>query len=284
MCVIVYKEQGQEFPSRQVLNTCFDNNPDGCGYMYAYKGNVYIKKGFMRFNDFWQSLKDTRALCGDNLAYIMHFRISTQGGVRKDCCHPYPLSNKMDDLRQLRFKSEIGIAHNGIISLTSTYYNKTITYNDTMEFITDYLSLIIKRKDYYKDKDTLLLIERLCGSRLAILDNKGHCELIGNGWIKDNGVWYSNKSYIERKYTTPNTSTNISTSTTKFYAWDDWQYEDDYVDKYEYFYNNSTHLYEFDECDCPLMVDDDESYCKWCANKNTCYYNYESIEDLDDWQ
>lgn len=282
MCVIVYKEQGQEFPSKQILSNCYDNNSDGCGYMYAYKGNVYIKKGFMRFHDFWQSLKDTRALYGDNLAYIMHFRISTQGGVRKDCCHPYPLSDKMDDLRQLRFKSEIGIAHNGIISLTSTYYNKTITYNDTMEFITDYLSLIIKRKDYYKDKDTLLLIERLCGSRLAILDGKGHCELIGKGWVNDGGIWYSNNSYKERKYTTTTTPTTTTLGTT-WYNYSDWdKYDDEYIDEYEYYYNTSTHLYEFDESECPFTLDNDESYCQWCAHRDKCYYLCE--DESDGWQ
>ena len=105
----------------------------------------------------------------------------------------------MDDLKRLRAKTEIGIAHNGIIDLTSSKYNYTVTYSDTMKFITDYLTLIIHNKNYYKDKDTLTLIERLIESKMAIMDGDGHTELIGN-FIEDNGCYYSNNYFKEDRY------------------------------------------------------------------------------------
>ena len=199
MCVIAYKPQGVAFPKSEVLKTCFANNPDGAGFMVACNGQVHIEKGFMDYDSFEFALNEYRRVCGDNCAYVMHFRISTQGGVNKECTHPFPLSRDMSELRKLQVSADIGIAHNGIISLTSKGYNKKIDYSDTMEFITKYLSLIIHDKLWATD-DNIELITRLCGSKLAILNSDGTCELLGDGWVKDGDMWYSNTSYIPYKY------------------------------------------------------------------------------------
>ena len=135
MCIIAYKSAEQQFPSKKTLKRCFDNNDDGAGFMYNASGKVYIKKGFATFQEFWKTLRKVREEYGDNIPYVMHFRISTQAGNRPDCTHPFPLSSHMKDLRLLETTTDIGIAHNGIISLTSSGYSKTITYSDTMEFI-----------------------------------------------------------------------------------------------------------------------------------------------------
>lgn len=277
MCIAIYKPINSDFPSKATLKRCFAKNPDGAGYMYALNGCVYIRKGFMRFEDFWRSLKDIRAKNGDKLAYVLHFRISTQAGIRADCCHPYPLSEKMQDLRALKIKAKIGVAHNGIISLTSSGYHKTITYNDTMQFITDYLSLIIRDKNYYKDKNTLLLIERLVGSRLAILDGGGHCELIGEGWREDGGVWYSNASYQESAYTYTSNSAYNKYYYTDYTEADASEFSQDY---YSY-YMNSDGMYELDEWDCPLTLDGDDSYCQKCTNYIACYIGIEEDGEND---
>jgi hypothetical protein len=240
---------------------------------------------------------------------VLHFRITTQGGVKKELCHPYPLSSKMENLKQLYCSSDIGVAHNGIISLTSDH-NKD--YNDTMKFITDYLSLIIKDKKFYKDTDKLKLIERLCESKLAILDNTGHCQLIGN-FIEDNGVYYSNStySYAKVKY---NWKWDDKWSTTNYY--DDFcsvcgkpvgyynAYYDDnnecycgecytelflddniysYYDKY---YNVDKGEFDFDELKgvCP-MDDGITEYCFKCKNRDKCDKSYSiniPIFTLDD--
>lgn len=219
MCIIVYKPKGIKMPDRKTLKTCWTNNPDGAGYMYPSNNQVIIKKGFMSFDEFHKNLIYDYLRYGVGTDFVMHFRISTQGGVNKQCCHPFPLSKDMNDLKCTRAKSKIGVAHNGIIDLTTEYYSvrSTITYSDTMKFITDYLSLIIKDNNFYKDDDTLELIERLAESKLAIMDGTGHTTLIGK-FEKDNGVYYSNEYYKvqrHRRATTVYTSTtNISTTTT----------------------------------------------------------------------
>lgn len=227
MCIIAYKPEGLNFPNKATLKSCFENNPDGGGYMFAAGGCVHIVKGLMSFSAFYKSLKATRAKYGDAIPYVLHFRISTQAGTTADCTHPFPVSANMDKLRKLQLACNIGIAHNGIIHLTSTGYSKSITYNDTMLFITDYLSLIIRGKDYYKDNNTLLLIERLTDSRLAILDGSGHCELIGKGWTEDGGIYYSNTSYKSYK---PFKASKGGGSL--FSLWDDSAYDDPYYDMY----------------------------------------------------
>jgi hypothetical protein len=186
----------------------------------------------------------------------------------------------MKKLKKLRGDCNIGVAHNGILDITS---DGSKEYSDTMKFITDYLSLIIRNYSWWKDDRTKLLIERLIdGSRLAILDKNGHCEILGKGWVENNGVYYSNESYSYKK--------EISVWTPA------WEWEDDYPyghwtrnncaasnkpkpqaqsfynDPYEDFYNPITGKYEFEEGFCPYDLEDDDSYCEDCANCHKCPY------------
>lgn len=201
MCIIVYKPKGKKMPDKKQLKVCWDNNPDGAGYMYPSGKQVIIKKGFMNFEEFHRNLMYDYIRYSKETDFVLHFRISTQGGVNKQCCHPFPLSKDMNMLKCTRVKSPIGIAHNGVIDLTTEYYGSmknTVTYSDTMKFITDYLSLIIKDKYFYYDDDTLELIERLADSKLAIMDDTGHTTLIGD-FIEDDGIYYSNEYYKTKR-------------------------------------------------------------------------------------
>ena len=272
MCIIVYKPANQKFPSKETLQNCFINNPDGAGFMYAYKNHVYIKKGFDTFNKFWNVLNRTRKECGDKLPYIMHFRISTQAHGRMDCTHPFPLSSNMSDLRKLYVKCNIGIAHNGIIQLTSNYgYNKSITWSDTMLFITDYASLIIKDSNYYKDKANLKLLEKLAQSKLAILNSDGHVELIGDPFIQDNGIYYSDNSYKTYKPIVKSIGSSKFTLVDDDYTLED----EENFDMWSDFYDPKTKLYNFNPLDCPFSYDYDfyagDEYCDHCRCKSKCF-------------
>ena len=209
MCIIVYKPSQAKLPEKQVLKKCWKNNPDGAGYMFPSKDMVIIKKGFMNFNDFYKQLIYDKNQYGEFTPFVLHFRVSTQAGVTKECTHPFPLSDNMDALKKLRVKAQCGIAHNGVISLTSDRWNKTITYSDTMKFITDYLTLIITTKKWYEDKSKLTLIEKLAESKLAIMMGDGHVELIGR-FIEDNGCYYSNEYYKVNRWA--NTTKSAKTS------------------------------------------------------------------------
>ena len=264
MCICVYKPVGVVFPTKKVLKNCFDNNSDGAGFMLSVGGEVLINKGFSSFSAFWKSLQNARKKYGDGGAWALHFRISTQAGVRPDCTHPFPLSAKMDDLRRLSCRADIGIAHNGIISLTSSFYNKTITYSDTMAFITDYLTLIIKNKNYYKNEDAVKLIERLsAGSRLCILDGDGRATLTGE-WFEDGGCFYSNTSYKKQK-------PKYNKFSVYGYLDDFEDFTEEHKDFYAEYYNINTKKYDFDPFDCPMTLEGTAGYCKKCVCYKECY-------------
>lgn len=91
MCIIVYKPENKEFPTWATLETCFNNNPDGCGYMFVKNNQVNIRKGFMTFKQFKKALKQDKQNCGINLPYVMHFRITTHGGTSPQMCQPFPV-------------------------------------------------------------------------------------------------------------------------------------------------------------------------------------------------
>lgn len=219
MCIIMVKEQNVLFPEEKILENCWDNNPDMGGFMYAWQGQVHIRKGFLTFEDFKRALNKAREKTGDKVPYVLHFRISTQG-YNKECCQPFPLSSKMHNLKKLKCASNIGVAHNGVLSLTS---NGAKDYSDTMLFITDYLTNIVRGFDWYEDKRTKLLIENLIsGSRFAIMDKNGHIERCGKGWVKDtvSGCHFSNSTYSYKKYVWKGNTTG-----SYLYSDDDWSYD-----------------------------------------------------------
>lgn len=282
MCIIAYKPLNVAFPEENILKNCWDNNDHGAGFMYAYEGVVHFQKGYETWEAFKSALNRARKLTGDKVPYVMHFRIATQG-YEKTMTHPFPLSSNMKKLKKLHGDCNIGVAHNGIIDLTSDGAKE---YSDTMKFITDYLSLIIRNYSWYKDERTTTLIERLIdGSRLAILDKKGHCQLLGKGWVEENGMWYSNTSYEKRVYTYPSCSYNS--------LWDYDDYDDYWARKYDTpkgdnntekyyledpsdpwgdFFNPITGKFELEDLYCPYSEEGDDSYCSCCANAHKCPY------------
>lgn len=187
----------------ETLKRCFIKNPDGSGIMVALGDKVVIRKGFMTWKLFQvgyrKLLKDYDIKDIDKYSVVYHFRITTQGGVQAPLCHPYPVCNSYDNMRKLSFECDMAMAHNGIISLTSDI--SIHDRNDTMTFIHDYLNDIVNNDHYWSvHSNKIKLVNKLLGhgypNKLAILNANGYCQLVGS-WIKDNGVFYSNASYLD---------------------------------------------------------------------------------------
>ena len=292
MCVICVKPTDTLFPSKETLQNCFFNNDDGAGFMYTFKDKVHIQKGLMTFESFWNCLEQARQKTGDNVPYVMHFRISTQGH-HKECTHPFPLSSKMTNLKMLKGTCSIGVAHNGVIRLTS---DGAKDYSDTMKFITDYLYYIVDGdKQWYKNNNKLKLVERLTeNNRLAILDANGHIVTIGKGWIKDkDGCMYSNNSYSYKKQQVTTTysysrwyqnnyydyDVNYSSSKSSYDLWlkknrQKTETTTDITPKHKWsMYKNSDGVtYTFSHFYCPYTEEDNDAYCTCCTSKTTCPY------------
>ena len=55
MCVIIYKPKDTNLPTFKTLESCFNHNEHGAGYMLPLNGEVVIRKGFMTFKEFINS-------------------------------------------------------------------------------------------------------------------------------------------------------------------------------------------------------------------------------------
>ena len=191
MCIICVSRSGVRQPGEATIRAMFLNNPHGAGYMFARDGWVTIHKGFMDLDDYLRAIREEHFTVSDSVVY--HFRISTQAGVSPEMTHPFPLSNQPARLRKLDLRCRVGVAHNGVIPLTSDPSNER--YSDTAIFITDYLSHIIRRRADLRDRRVLDRIFQIAHSRLAIMDGGGYIATVGK-FIDERGLLFSNASYL----------------------------------------------------------------------------------------
>ena len=117
MCVICIKPIGVEMPSTEDFTNCFESNPHGAGYMYAFDDKVHIRKGFFKLIELTRSLMDTKKETGmelDKLSMVFHFRLATSGKINKVNCHPFPNSHKQKWLKRTNIFWDVGVTHNGM--------------------------------------------------------------------------------------------------------------------------------------------------------------------------
>lgn len=234
MCIIAYKPSGAPFPSKTKIKTMFKNNPNGAGFMYSDGENVYIKKGLMTLGEFNAELDKVR----EHIEYpfVMHFRITTNGGTSRGMTHPFPLSSDLKALTATEATTIIGIAHNGIIPMTQ-YASKI---SDTAQFIRQYLTRLIKSESDL-DSDMLDVIEECIDSKMAILTQSADVFLLGSFVEDGNGVYYSNTSYQKKTSKATKTSKTIKP----------------YADAFDY------------EESLPYLLDC-SGYCRWCKYEFDC--------------
>ena len=195
MCIICVSPKRVRQPNVTTIRRMFQNNPDGAGYMVARDGKVTISKGFMDVDEYIEAIRAEHFTAKDPVVY--HFRISTQAGVNPEMTHPFPLSNRIEHMKVLDVECSCGVAHNGIIRLTTDRNNRE--YSDTALFIANYLSLIIREPGDLKDERVLKLIHRLAGSKLAIMDADGYIATVGE-YINQKGLLFSNTSFETDTY------------------------------------------------------------------------------------
>ena len=195
MCIICVSKSGVRQPSDITLRAMFRRNPHGAGYMYARDGKVTIHKGFMNIEDFLAAVHAEQFTPQDSVVY--HFRISTQAGVNAPMTHPFPLSNQPRMMRSLDLTCRCGVAHNGIIRLTSD--RNQHEYSDTALFIAQYMARMLHGPEDLHDEQLLNRIEQLAGSKLAIMDGSGYIATIGH-FINERGLLFSNSSYMDAQW------------------------------------------------------------------------------------
>jgi len=278
MCIIVAVPAGVDIPNDTTLKECFVSNPDGAGFMWSDGKQVHIRKGFMKWEDFKKALDaelDAGRIYTDS-AVVLHFRITTSGKTQPACCHPFPISDKKKELQATSIESRWGIAHNGVIQGRTTYDG----WSDTMDFIACVVAPLSRmHPSFMYSDDANELLKGACKSKLAIINHAGEMMLVGE-FTEDDGVFYSNTSYLPTRY---NWSSYTST----------------WSKAYDSYFENSSYgnidklisQLEYQACQvCPNAYDCAE-YMEWCGSEYeavaTCADAYacteEEIYELLDW-
>ena len=193
MCIIAAKPAGVAMPSRDTIRAMWDGNRDGAGLMYLDGGKVTIEKGFMTYKSFAKKLDQLeKRLDLTRTPVVMHFRITTHGGTKPENCHPFPITDSIGALKKLTSRTDIGVAHNGIIHITPRS-----GISDTMEYIASQLAPLKRALPrFYENKNAMLLVKNAIDSKMAFLTKEGKIYTIGD-FVTDKGVLYSNRSYIK---------------------------------------------------------------------------------------
>ena len=185
MCIIISSEAGKIVPKENLVQS-FKSNDDGAGFMYAENDELFIEKGFMDFESFWEAYKPHQ-----EKATVLHFRITTHGDSDEENTHPF------------RVGKGLAFAHNGVIHAVD---RPDKTKSDTFWFNQKILVPIYKRdsrfifKDHFKE----LIKEYIGFSKLVFLNNKGHSTIINEEkGVWEDGIWYSNTSFRPRVVSQP---------------------------------------------------------------------------------
>ena len=121
----------------------------------------------------------------NNINVTEFFRIATQSH-RIEMSQPFPVTRDLNDLEALDTTTDIGLAHNGILSQTS---NGDKDLSDTAIYIRRYIAGKKITDDFVEN-----LAEDTVGSRLAILNKDGEFRLTGS-WSYENGLYFSNNNW-----------------------------------------------------------------------------------------
>lgn len=191
MCIICYKPKGAALPPRQILENCFENNPDGAGFMVKTDAGIRIRKGYFNFTELYEALTEQDLTQYD---VGVHCRITTHGATCKKNCHPFAIANKLKTIRKTNTTAAAAVMHNGILSAVDVPAGSTLS--DTVLFTRDVLSKLrnLNGGGLTDSNNAAKIIDTLRGpSRLLIFDKAG-VKMFGN-FTKENGIYYSNDSY-----------------------------------------------------------------------------------------
>lgn len=157
MCIIVIKDKGVK-TDRDLLHTCFQNNPDGCGIAYGDGKTVHVVKGLMTEESLDLALDIFEKDLEKNVS-VFHFRQATAGKVIPELTHPFPIPANKTNRYSTLYNANCVLFHNGHIS----GFGRNSKESDTM-VVAQYLSSFCP-----KDRDRFLQFLAETGQKFALL-------------------------------------------------------------------------------------------------------------------
>ncbi len=224
MCVLAYIKS-DSYITKEEFFAMYDANPHGAGMAYKLGNKIHIEKGFFNCDKFWEAFNNIKQTLNVDIA--IHFRIATSGQITSQFCHPYTLTNNINDMYRLSTDADTVVFHNGVL-----HCGVDDGCNDTMTFIKNRLYPLYKEdKNFLNDKHNWINISNdISGSRLLVMQ----CDnvfMLGNGWTEyRNGMYVSNRNWVY-KLKTKNENKNHNYNYNCGY-WDESDEEDYFTDSY----------------------------------------------------
>ncbi len=187
MCVILICNKDK--PSDVMIEACHAANDKGAGIAWREGGRVKWKKGLLSVEEM-QELAATKPL-----PYVLHFRIPTVGGARKDLAHPFPIDRNVPNSLEGTTKGFV-LFHNG----------HWLKWRETMlEAVVNTSTKLPAGK--YSDSRAMAFCASIYGIPfLELIDEKfvafgpgpEDIEVSTYGWTAVEGVWASNTGWQHR--------------------------------------------------------------------------------------
>jgi predicted glutamine amidotransferase len=186
MCIAILNTPNVTFP-KSLISTCWDNNGDGAGLIYTGGGSLYVYKELHSVDEFYNKYIDVRRRFPKS-KIVLHFRISTSGGINVDNCHPFSVSK------------DLAFVHNGIISELNGINPKKSDTNLFNEFVLQQLPA-----GFTANPALMSVIEKYIGSsKLIFLDKDNEATIVneelGVEDAKYLNCWFSNSTYKPSAY------------------------------------------------------------------------------------
>lgn len=149
--------------------------------MYAEEGKLQIVKGLMKFREFLHAL---RSVGQKGRKIVMHFRIRTRGAKNAHMTHPFSVGENL------------GMCHNGTILHLS---KKDSEKSDSARLASLLVREFTDPAKLMKNEKARAVIEEYIGkyNKLVFMDSAGEVYILNESeGVWDEGVWYSNSSFI----------------------------------------------------------------------------------------
>jgi predicted glutamine amidotransferase len=180
MCIAILNLS--EKVSKSNFKNSLQANRDGFGLAWVNSQGIQVWKSMSldvnKLYKKYESVYDSQRL-GD---ILLHFRISTGGGVNIENTHPFHINK------------DLIFCHNGMIKGFGNSKE-----NDTRQFGREILADIPENMLYYNPAIQELIEHRIGYSKLIFLNSSGETKIYGEdlGIWEEDGNWYSNDSYLD---------------------------------------------------------------------------------------
>lgn len=216
MCVIVVKNKGAKFPTKEEIQNCCLRNPDGFAMAWNEGGKLRVYKT-MSERLFIKNYMAMVSRCNEaDTALVLHARIATHGSKGVKNCHCWTGSG-------------LAFAHNGVLSNVGSRKDMT----DSETFFRDIFEPVYNACGWETASKVINAI--IGNSKFAFVNKEGDVWMFGH-YEKHDGCFYSNDSWRGYQYYSGRYFPQMSggfkvegVAQPRYYSLEDWFRRDDKV-------------------------------------------------------